>query len=176
MSDNLADTPEAGDKHHHPVGRVLFMCSYLSALAGGFLMVAIAAMVVVSVTGRWVISKPIFGDFEMVAMGTAIAVTLFLPYCQMKRGNVIVDLFMSWAPRRVQSFLDVLGNLFLAAISGLLTWRMYLGGFDAHTYGETTYILALPLWWAFPFMVFAFALLTLNCLYLAVQDLVRTFR
>ncbi|MDA1088772.1 MAG: TRAP transporter small permease [Proteobacteria bacterium] len=175
MSDTT-ETTEIEDRPDHPIGRVLFRCSYLIALAGGFLMVAIAAMVVVSVLGRWLISKPIFGDFEMVAMGTAIAVTLFLPYCHLKRGNVIVDLFMSWAPRRVQSFLDVIGSLILAAISGMLTWRMYLGGFDVHKFGDTTYILALPLWWAFPFMILAYALLTLNCIYTAVQDLVRTFR
>lgn len=167
---------ETEEHDKHPIGRVLFKCSYYSALFGGFVMVGLAAMVVVSVIGRWVISKPIFGDFEMVALGTAVAVSLFMPYCHMKRGNIIVDLFLSHAPRRVQSFFDVLGSLFLGAIAGMLTWRMYLGAFDVLKYNETTYILALPLWWAFPFMVFAFGLLTLTCLYVATQDIMRTIR
>ena len=177
MSERPVDT-DTDDRgaDDHPVGRILYQTSYYAALFGGFLMVGLAAMVVVSVAGRWSIAKPIYGDFEMVAMGTAIAVSLFLPYCHLKRGNVIVDLFMAWAPARVQSFLDILGSLALAVIAGMLTWRMYHGLLGVQQYNDTTYILALPLWWAFPFMIFAFGLLTASCLYTAYQDVVRTFR
>ena len=71
-------------------------------------MVGLAGMVVVSVLGRWLFSAPVFGDFEMVGMGTAIAVFLYLPYCHMRRGNVIVDLFLSRTPKRLQIFFDVI--------------------------------------------------------------------
>lgn len=165
---------ETNDSEFRPaglVGRALFSMSYYSALIGGFIMTGLAVMVVISVSGRWALSKPIFGDFEMVAFGTAIATFLFLPYCHMRRGNVIIDLFLTWAPERFQRFCDLMGSLLLALIAAMFAWRMTLGLMDMYTYNEVTYILAIPLWWAFQFGVFGSGLLTLCCLYTARLDL-----
>lgn len=166
---NDLDSPKSRPKDI--VGRALFQASYLSAILGGFIMSGLAIMVVVSVSGRWTISLPIFGDFEMVAFGTAISVFLFLPLCHMMRGNVIVDLFLSWAPARFQRFCDMMGSLLLALIAATLTWRMSLGMMDLYNYQDSTYILAIPLWWAFPFLMFGSGLLTLCCCYTVIRDL-----
>lgn len=153
-----------------PVGRALFFCTYILVLAGGFLMAALTVMTVISVFGRYLFSAPIPGDFELVTMGTAIAVFLFLPYCHLQRGNIVVDLFLSWAPRKVQVFFDGLSGLLLAAIAGGLAWRMFHGGLDMHRYTEVSYILALPVWPVFPVAVLALALLAMSCLYTAFND------
>ena len=158
-----------------PVGRTLLLSARVFALLGGIIMVGLAGMVVASVLGRWLFSAPVFGDFEMVGMGTAIAVFLYLPYCHMRRGNVIVDLFLSRTPKRLQIFFDVIGSVALATIASMLCWRMAVGGLETLETNETTYILALPLWWAFPFCVLAMGLLALCCLYTASADLKRIF-
>lgn len=152
------------------VGRILLLLAYLLVLCGGFLMAALTVMSVVSVLGRYLFSAPVPGDFELVTMGTAIAVFLFLPYCHLQRGNVVVDLFLSWAPRKVQVLFDGASGLLLAAIAGVLSWRMAHGGLDMHQYGEVSYILALPIWPVFPVAVIALALLAASCLYTAVRD------
>jgi TRAP-type C4-dicarboxylate transport system permease small subunit len=153
-----------------PVGRALHFCSYLLVLLGGLLMTALTVMTVVSVIGRYLFNSPIQGDYELVTTGTAITVFLFLPYCHLQRGNVVVDLFLSWAPRKVQSFFDGASGLLLAAIDGVLAWRMIHGGIDMHRYGEVSYILALPVWPVFPLAVLALSLLSAACLYTAVRD------
>jgi TRAP-type C4-dicarboxylate transport system permease small subunit len=153
-----------------PVGRALLFCAYVLILIGGFLMAALTVMSVISVLGRYLFSAPVPGDFELVTMGTAIAVFLFLPYCHLQRGNVVVDLFLSWAPRTVQVFFDGASGLLLAAIAGVLSWRMAQGGLDMHRYNEVSYILALPIWPVFPVAVLALALLAASCLYTAVRD------
>jgi TRAP-type C4-dicarboxylate transport system permease small subunit len=135
------------------------------ALAGGVLMAWLAVMTVISVFGRWLFSAPIYGDFEMVAMGTAVSVFLFLPYCQMRKGNVVVDVFLNWAPNRVQRFFDLIGQLVLATIAGALAWRMWLGAEDMLKYNEISMILGIPVWIAFPFGVAGFAMLAVCCLY-----------
>jgi TRAP-type C4-dicarboxylate transport system permease small subunit len=167
MIETTANTPRPRD----PIGRVLFACAYLFALLGGLLMTAIAVMVVVSVLGRWLILAPIPGDFEMVAIGTAVAVFLFLPYCHMIRGNVIVDLFLAWAPVKVRTFFDMASGLLLAVIAAALAWRTSLGGLDMYKYSETSYIVGIPLWPAFPVAVASFALLAAACLYTSARDL-----
>ena len=53
----------------------------------------IAMTTVVSVLGRKFFGGAIAGDFEIVEIGCAVAVSLFLPYCQLNKGNVIVDFF-----------------------------------------------------------------------------------
>ena len=158
------------------IGRVLYFLSKMAAILGGLIMSGLIIMVVISVIGRWLFSMPVYGDFEMVSTGTAVTVFLFLPYCQITRGNVIVDVFLNWAPKKLQTSLDVVGSLLLSIISGLLAWRMTLGGFNALNYNETTYILALPLWWAYPFIVFSLGLLFLTSLYTATHDMARIFR
>ena len=172
----MSDTQQQTVDYDSQIGRALYFSSRMAAILGGMIMTGLIIMVVVSVIGRWLISAPIYGDFEMVEMGTAISVCLFLPYCHMNRGNVIVDLFLAWAPKGVQITFDILGSIVLSVIAGLLVWRMILGGFEMAEYTETTYILALPLWWAFPFAVASFSLLSLCAAYTAVHDGLRIFR
>ena len=172
----MAEEQSKSARPADPVGRVLHFLSYILVLAGGFLISGVTVMTVVSVTGRYLFNAPIQGDYELVTMGTAITVFLFLPYCHLQRGNVVVDLFLSWAPRRVQSFFDVLSGLLLAATAAGLSWRMVHGGFDMREYGEVSYILALPVWPVFPFAVAALALLSAACLYTAYRDLRETMQ
>jgi TRAP-type C4-dicarboxylate transport system permease small subunit len=166
----MADTQTERARPTDPVGRALHFCSYILVLAGGFLMSGLTVMTVVSVTGRKLFNSPIQGDYELVTIGTAIAVFLFLPYCHLQRGNVVVDLFLSWAPKRVQTLFDALSGLLLAAIAGGFGWRMALGGQDMHRYNDVSYILALPTWPVFAIAAPALVLLSACGLYTAVRD------
>ncbi|MBI1943345.1 MAG: TRAP transporter small permease [Betaproteobacteria bacterium] len=147
------------------VGRLLFDVTRIVALAGGCVLALMAAMIAVSVTGRSFLRAPIPGDFELVEIGLSVAVFTFLPYCQMVRGNVIVDFFMARAPVRAKAFFDAIGNLMFTVIVALLLWRHSLGSLDIYNAGETTMILSVPRWWSFPAAVLSLALLLAVCLY-----------
>src|SRR5262245_48503609 len=81
------------------------------AMLGGLLLLAIATLVVVSVVGRKFYDTPVNGDFELVQMGTAVAVFSFLSYCQARRGNIVVDTFMNWLPRRGIQIVDAVWDI-----------------------------------------------------------------
>jgi len=153
------------------VARFLSRTASLFAVAGGLLFCALAGLTVVSVAGRALISMPIPGDFEMVAMGTAIAAFLCLPYCQLNRGHVRVDLFPARMSPRITGLLDATGGALCAAIAAAFAWRMSLGLVDAVRDDDVTIILGLPLWWSYPFAVCAFALLAACCIHTASRDL-----
>lgn len=153
--------------------RMLFATAHGMTLVGGAILLAMIVMVVASIVGRALFNAPVYGDFELVAMGTAASVTLFLPYCQLVRGNVIVDLLLARAPERVKLACDVLGGLLYAGIAGVLTVRSLYGGLDLYRYNETSMILSIPVWWVFPFLVLSLAVLCLCCLYTAAADLRR---
>lgn len=141
------------------------------AVAGGVLLCVLAALTVVSIVGRNLLSLPIPGDFEIVAMGTAVCVLLCLPWCQLERGQIKVDLFLDRAPPRLTGWLDAIGAGLCALISVVFAWRMTLGFVDAVRDRDLTVILGLPLWWAYPFAVASFALLAACCLHTARLDL-----
>jgi TRAP-type C4-dicarboxylate transport system permease small subunit len=147
------------------VGRALYRAATGVAVFGGLVLFALTLLTVTSVVGRVAFSAPIPGDFELVELGMAVAIFSFLPYCQIVRGNVIVDLFTTRASPRTRALLDAIGNLLYTAIAALLTWRVALGGLEIRSYHETTMVLQVPVWWGYVPAVIFLAFLTVVCAY-----------
>ena len=141
------------------------------AFAGGVVLVAMTGMSVVSIAGRTVLSRPLAGDFELVQAGCAVAVAAFLPYCQLRRGNIIVDFFTVRAGPRVQASLDALGALLLAAVMALLAWRTAAGMLTVKAAGEITMIVGFPVWLGYAAIVPSLALTALVGLATALEAL-----
>lgn len=119
------------------------------ALLGGMILLGIALMSAWSATSGVLFNRPLPGDFELVEMLTAVAVFMFLPYCQLTGANVTADLFTSGAGPRTVALLTLLSAIVALAFSLLLLWRMYDGLLDYRKYVETTTILRIPIWWAY---------------------------
>jgi len=166
----MAETGTPGARPTDPVGRVLHTVTRLFALAGGWVLGAMALLTTISVTGRRLCAAPVTGDFELIAVGTGVCVFAFLPYCHLQRENVIVDFFMSGAPERVKSFFDAVGNLAYTIIIAIMIWRMSLGGMDLYRADEMTMILELPRWWTFPAAIVCLVLLLIVCAYSFVRS------
>jgi TRAP-type C4-dicarboxylate transport system permease small subunit len=112
----------------------------------------------VSIIGRETIGRTITGDFELVGLATGAVVGLFMPLCQLHRGNIVVDVFTSRAPPSFNALLDRIGALLLALTCALLAWRAALGGLSSWNSQSTTMLLGVPEWWAYAPMVPGFAL------------------
>jgi TRAP-type C4-dicarboxylate transport system permease small subunit len=144
-----------------PVGRFLFGTSRLLALLGGVLCSIMAVMVVVSVTGRYLFNSPLPGDYDLVGIISGCAIFAFLPYCQMVRGNIVVDFFTSSAPPRLKSVLDAIGTLLFLAVTVIFTWRLYYGALDLYEQHEVISAFAFYRWWTLPFAIFCMVVLIL---------------
>jgi TRAP-type C4-dicarboxylate transport system permease small subunit len=134
--------------------RLARICAFLA----GALIAFMVLLTCVSIIGRETIGRTITGDFELVGLATGAAVGLFMPLCQLHRGNIVVDFFTAKAPKRVNRFLDRLGALLLALCCALLAWRAALGGLSSFRSNSTTMLLGVPEWWAYATMVPGFAL------------------
>ena len=128
------------------LGDILNRTSILLAYAGGLVVGGVGIMSVVSIIGRSALRRPITGDFELVEIGTAIAGTLFLPYCQATYGHIAVDLFTLRASARVRDWLDRFGSLLMAIMFLAVGWRAAVGGIDMRHNGETSMLLGFPIW------------------------------
>lgn len=122
------------------------------ALLGGAVLVILVLVTVISVTGRALIPlglKPVPGDFELVEAGTAFAVFAFLPWCHFNRGHAEVEIFTMRLSNGINRFIDFVADCLLLAVTGLIGWQHYLGTVSKMQYGETTFILQFPIWWAY---------------------------
>ena len=142
------------------VERAIARAARWLALAGGALALVLSILVVVSVLSRRFFSTPVPGDFELVQMGTALAIFAFLPICQLQRSNIIVDTFTAWLPRRAQDMIDCVWDLVYAAAMGTIGMTMIRGATDSFRNFENTMVLQFPVW---P----ALSISALLCLFLA---------
>ena len=92
---------------------------------------------------------PINGDYELVEAGVAIAVFAFLPLCQLNRAHAMVDVFTGFLGSRFNAGLALIWEVLLTAILFLVTWRISVATLEKFRYGETTFLLQMPLWWSY---------------------------
>src|SRR5690606_4857205 len=97
-----------------------------------------------SILGRTVLSQAVPGDYELVRMLSAVGIAMCLPYCELKRGHVLVDFFTLGAPVPLKRFLDATASILMAAVAFLLAWRTGVGTLEIHQYQETSMVLNLP--------------------------------
>lgn len=128
---------------------VMYSLAVWLAYAGGAVVAAIGLMSAVHIIGLWLFSSPIRGDFELVEFGIAIAGTMFLPYCQVMRGHIVVDFFTQRASPRTIAALDTFGSLIMAVTLLLIGWRTAIAILSVYRSGETTTLRELPLWIAY---------------------------
>ena len=126
--------------------KILELLAKLCSILSGALLTFITLMTCYSLIGRNTTGQTIVGDFELTGVATGAAIALFMPMCQFKKANIIVDFFTAKATEATITQLDRLGALFMAAAFALLTWRTYLGGMNAWVSQSGSMMLGFPEW------------------------------
>ncbi len=139
------------------------------AVLAGVLLTVITLMTCVSLIGRNTVGWTLVGDFELSGSAAGAAIALFMPWCQIRRGNIMVDFFTAKASAATQEKLDRFGALLLAVAMGLMTWRTSVGGLSAWRNQSGSMMLGFPEWVVYAFMVPALALTALIALTQAVR-------
>lgn len=140
-----------------PHGAVAALAGLL-AFAGGVVLLGVAFLTTVSVLLRWLAGGPVKGDFELVSLGSGLAVLGFLAYGTLMRANILVDTFTGRLPRRVNDLMDAVWALVWAGCMLVLAERMAVGAAEALASGTRTIgLLGVPIWWAIAIGAFCFA-------------------
>ncbi len=133
--------------------RILESMAKFCAILAGLLLTAITLATCASLIGRNTMGVALAGDFELTGVATGAAIALFLPWCQLRRGNIIVDFFTAKASAQTIASLDRLGAGLLGLAMGLLAWRTALGGLNAFNTQSGTMMLGFPEWVVYVGMV-----------------------
>lgn len=161
------------------IGGWIAALARLLAMGGGVMLAAIAVLTVISIVGRAFVFAglgPIPGDFELVEAGCAVAVFSFLPWCQINRGHVTVDLFISRLPGRAKAALSLIGNVAISLTATIIAWRLWLGLGEKYDYGEETFILGMPVWYGYALGMIGAVVFVLTALFTVWRSLNETLR
>ncbi|WP_386679792.1 TRAP transporter small permease [Loktanella sp. R86503] len=146
--------------------------SKLMAWLGGAMLTALILMVCLSVLGRevngiahtdwfvavapglsrWLLDLgvgPVNGDFELVESGIAFSIFAFLPLCHLTGGHATVDVFTNYMSERVNKALRLVTDMTFAGVMVLIAWQLWLGMVSKRSSGQTTFLLEMPVWWAY---------------------------
>ncbi len=138
--------------------KILESLAKLCAIVAGLLLTGITLMTCASLIGRNTTGDSIVGAFELTGVAAGAAIAMFMPLCQLRRGNIIVDFFTARASDALNNKLDRLGTLLLVLIFGLLAWRTTLGGLNVYSANSETQIMGFPEWIVYAAMVPPFIL------------------
>ncbi len=118
---------------------------------------------------------PLTGDFELVEAGVAFAIFSFLPICQLYSSHATVDVFTNALSPKINKAIVTFWELVLTAIMLLITWRLFVGVQSKMAYGETTFLLQFPVWWAYGLSFVAAVVASLVSVYCAVARVIELF-
>ncbi|HQF29877.1 MAG TPA: TRAP transporter small permease subunit [Hyphomicrobiales bacterium] len=125
------------------------------ALFGGAVLLALVGLSALSILGRSLAGLPFLaglglgpvpGDFELVEVGTAVAVSSFLPICERRGGHLAVEIVTLKAGPRLTALIVLVSRLLMALAAAVLGTMLAEGMVERFSTGESTMILALPSW------------------------------
>ena len=166
--------------------------SKLMAWLGGAMLTALVLLVCASVLGReingimhsdWITSfapglatwildlgvGPVNGDFELVEAGIAFTIFAFLPLCQLTGGHAAVDVFTNYFSDSVNRGLRLVTDIVFAAVMVLIAWQLWLGLVSKKDSGQTTFLLEMPVWWAYALSLVGAVVAALVACYIAAM-------
>ena len=152
-------------------GTALFTLSERLAVFGGLMLIVVTVFTVVSVVGRTALDMPVLGDQEIVELGCAIAIFSFMPYCQMRAANVIVDFFTARLPQSARDGLDSIMNAIFSVCILIVTWRLAVGGIGAFHAADTSMFLRIPQWWGYALAFIGCLVWSAACIYSVYRSL-----
>lgn len=151
--------------------RILESLAKVCAVLAGILLTVITLATCISLIGRNTIGLTLAGDFELTGVVAGAAIALFLPWCQVRRGNIIVDFFTAKASDATNAALDRLGAVILGLVMTLLAWRTSVGGLNAFNTQSGTMMLGFPEWIVYAAMVPPIVLTALIALWQGVSGI-----
>jgi TRAP-type C4-dicarboxylate transport system permease small subunit len=152
------------------------LCGWVASL-GGAALIMIMAVSSLSVVMRAIPGlRSIPGDTEIVQLGCAVAIFAFLPICQLRRSNVLVDFFTAGLPQRLRSLLDLAANLLFLAITLLIAVQLGHGTADKFATRDSTMVLRIPESWPYAIALVLAWLLVVVTAYTVVRSTIEIRR
>ena len=118
---------------------------YALGVIGAAVLFAMMMLTAIDVVGRYVLSRPVPGAFEVTEMMLAALIYCGLPLVSQRREHIVIDTFDYLMSRRVKRALDIIAEVLCSATLFGLAWLVFRRAGRVADYGDTTNVLKLPL-------------------------------
>ena len=145
------------------IDKVILLIANFLSFTGGVVLLIMVLINISSIFGRVVFGTPLVGDFELIEVGCAVSIFMFLPICKLKNGNIIVDTFTLKLSKKKLMLMDLIGDAIFGLIAIFFSYRMIYGLLDMIRYKEETMLLEIPMWIPFGPAIFSLFFLSVIC-------------
>lgn len=112
---------------------------------------------------------PLKAVYELVEVAIAFVIFAFLPLAQTRRAHAVVGVFTARLGVRAEARLERVWHVLMALALVLIAWRLGAGTLTKMRNGETTFLLQVPLWWAYAASLLAAVVAALVAVLIALR-------
>jgi TRAP-type C4-dicarboxylate transport system permease small subunit len=107
----------------HPV--IVWICRFMTGV-GSVVLAIMMFLSVADICGRFFFNKPIAGTYEIVSLMVVLVGVLGLGYCQLIKGNIMVDIVTKRFSPRGQAIMNTISYLISIGVCAIVTWQLSL--------------------------------------------------
>jgi len=152
--------------------KINFGVEWIGMIAFVFMML----LTTVDVVGAKAFLSPIPGALDLMMLAQLVALSFALGASYLANRHVEVEFFTPLLPKLLQRLVAVIVKFFVLLLFALMTWRMFVYGFDLKAYTEVSPTIRVPL---YPFAyaaTIAFIPATIASLIKFLQSIVEVFK
>jgi TRAP-type C4-dicarboxylate transport system permease small subunit len=159
----------------HPV--IVWICRTMTAI-GAVILAIMMFLSVADICSRFFFNKPITGTYEIVSLMVVVVGCLGLGYCQLVKGNIMIDIVTKRLSPRGQAMMNIFSYLISISMCAIVTWQVSLRMWDYlfKQLGGKTVTLGIIFWPFMGLMALCFAWVTaIFCLdlYRSVREVIK---
>jgi TRAP-type transport system small permease protein len=116
----------------------------LLGLTVAILLFGMMCVTVVDVVGRYFLSQPLPGAYELTEIMLAMAVFIALPLVCLREEHVSVTMLTDRMPTRIRQIHGVVASLIGCVTFGIVAWQLFVHARRLASYGDVTVFLRIP--------------------------------
>lgn len=123
--------------------KVVYNIVYAFAYVAGFILIALMALTVCDVIGRYIFNHPIAGTYEITELAQCTLVSLVFAYTAIYSRHVTITIFSLGG--RKQEAVNCFTYIICAVIVAMLSWQSFLYGMKIWGSGIVSGIICIPI-------------------------------
>ena len=124
--------------------RVVRLAEGLLGVIVAVLLMAMMLVATIDVLGRYALSRPLPGAFELIEVMLGLVIFIALPLVCLKDENITVTILIERFSARVRQVHAGVVSLLCAGILLIVAWRLYAHAAQLASYGDVTIFLRMP--------------------------------
>ena len=130
------------------------------SVSGSIGLIAMMLLITIDVFGRFLFSKPVVGSYEIVEFLMIVVIFLGIPYGQVRKQHVNVELFAQILKGRARAVLDSITYFLSFAIFLMITYASVKQTLNIWEAKQSSLVLLIPQWPIMAVMALGVALFT----------------